>query len=420
MKNNYSSFISTEEMQQELEKISSKEQIKMTGTPLCYDEESIYVDHDFGHNLIIGGPGSGKTQSTILPKLYTAINATHSIIVDDGWGEIKSILDEDLKQANYKVFTFDFDNYTGNKWNPLDLVYKLYTNNKLDDAVMMLEKIANYILSDANSTTADPFWKECSVQLFVGTALYLFEKEKRLVTIQEIANKASKMTKEEYDVLNDNDPAKAFLKVVMSAPTDTKGSIISVFNNSIMCYSYSNKINEFLSESDFNIEDLLNLRVALFIRGCHNKQYLTNLISIFIEELVYVGIVNRNKYVVNVILDDFNDFVPFENLGKILSNVRGVHIGFTLCSTSLHRLSELYGETSLEYILSYFDKIIFLHANDEYTLEYVSKMCGNKNSDERLITPTELKLLKQFEAVVLKNRHLPFKTKLLPFYQYKK
>ena len=75
-------------------------------------------------------------------------------------------------------------------------------------------------------------------------------------------------------------------------------------------------------------------------------------------------------------------------------------------------------KTTLEHIIACFSKVIYLYANDEYTLEYVSNMCGNKNVDEKLITPTELKLLKTFECIILKSRHLPFKSKLLPFYQY--
>lgn len=420
MKNNYSDFITQEEMQQELKRVSSAKDIEMGGIPLCYDDEAVYMDIDMGHTLVVGSAGSGKTQSVVLPKIYSTINAQHSIIVDDEYGEIQRMLSDELVNNNYKVYNFNFDDFTGNKWNPLDLVYKLYKDNNLDDAVMILEKIANYILADTNNKNSDPFWKECCIQLFVGTALYLLEKEKRLITIQEVVNYASKITIEDYNKLDDNSPSKIFLRVIMTAPVDTRGSILSVFNNSVMCYSYSNKINDFLSESTINIEDLLNLRVALFINGCHSKQYITNLISIFVEELIYVCEKIKNKYIVNIILDDFNDFVPFDNFGKILAYIRSVHVELTLCSTSLHRLSELYGETSLEHIISYFNKIIYLFANDEYTLEFISNLCGNKRVDEKLISPTELKLLKQFEAIVIKSRHLPFKTKLLPYYQYKK
>ena len=93
---------------------------------------------------------------------------------------------------------------------------------------------------------------------------------------------------------------------------------------------------------------------------------------------------------------------------------------FTILADSIHKLEEIYGETSLEHIISHFIRVIYLFATDEFTVDYISKMCGDKNNNERLITPTELKLLKPLEVIILKMRHLPFKTKLLPFYQYKK
>ena len=54
-----------------------------------------------------------------------------------------------------------------------------------------------------------------------------------------------------------------------------------------------------------------------------------------------------------------------------------------------------------------------------YTINYISTLCGLKKNNESLIPETELKLLKPFEAIVIKSRMLPFRTKLLPYYQYK-
>lgn len=418
MKNNYSSFISKEEMQNELNKISSKEDIKKGGIPICYDDNAIYVDENYGHSLVIGATGSGKTQSITLPKAFTCINAGENLLVDDPKGEIYNLLKDELINNKYKIIKIDFQNFNGNKWNPLKLAYDLYKKNNLDDAIMILEKTAYYVFNDYNDVNADPFWINCVRQLFVGTFLYIIEKEDRLPTIYEISQYASKISLDNYNELNNNSPAKVFLKVTMTAPNETKGSIYAVFNNLIMCYAFSNKINDFLAETDFNFEDLLEDKIALFIFDCHKKKNITNLISLFIEELQYVCDINNNKRKINVLLDDFCDYITLDNLSLLLSNARSNYIEYTILIDSLHKLKEMYGETTLEHIISYFDKIIYLYSKDEYTTEYISRLCGNKNNDERLISSTELKLLKVFEAIVLKNRQLPFKTKLLPFYQY--
>ena len=419
MKNNYSSFIQQEDMQNNLKRITSRKEITKGGIPLCYDDENLYIDESFGHNLVIGATGSGKTQSVTLPKVFTSLIAGENLFVDDPKGEIYNLLKDELETNGYKAFKIDFQNFNGNKWNPLELAWKLYKEQNIDDAVMILEKTAYYIFTNYDNNNNDPFWINCVKQLFTGTALYIMEKENVLPTIHEISNYAEKITIDDFNNLNQESPAKVFLRIIMTAPKDTKGSIYAVFNSSIMNYSYSNKINTILEKNDFDLENLLEDKVALFIIDGHKKANITNLMALFIEELQYICDKKNNQRKINIVLDDFNDYVALENLGQLLSNARSNYMEYTILINSLHKLSEIYGETALEHIISYFDRIIYLYSKDEYTTEYISKLCGNKNDKERLISSTELKLLKIFEVVILKNRMLPFKTKLLPFYQYR-
>ena len=416
----YSKFISTSELQKELDKVSSKKDIKKGGIPLCYDDNAIYIDSTYGHSLVIGSTGSGKTQSISLPKLWTSIIAGENIIVDDVKGEMLEILKNDLTEKGYKVLKIDFINYDGNKWNPLKLAYDLYKENNIDDAVMILEKNAYYIFEDSSDENSDPFWINATKQLFCGLALYIMEKEDRAPSIYDIANYTSKVDEETFNKLDENSASKVLLKMVMMAPKDTKGSIYAVFNNKIMCYAIKNKTIEILSDNDFQLEDLLKEKTALFIVDNHKRQYITNLISLFIEELVYICEKHKNKKKINVLIDDFNDFDAVENFGKLLGDSRSLCIEYTILTSSFHKMLKIYGEISLEHIISQFNKIIYLFACDEYTLGYISNMCGNKSTNEKLISTTELKLLNRFEAVVLKSRHLPFKTKFLPFYVYSK
>ena len=416
----YSSFISFEDMIKDLEKITNKKEIERGGIPLCYDDEAVYLDNRYGHTLVVGSTGSGKTQTVTLPKVYTSIYAGENIIIDDQKGEVYERVEKDLKDNNYKLYKIDFSNFDGNKWNALKLAYDLYKDNNIDDSVMIIEKVAYYIFTDNKNDTSDPFWINTVKQLFTGTVLYLMEKEDKIPTIKEVYDCATNISIEDFNKLSGKSPAKPFLKVTVNAPTETKGSIYSVFNSKLMAFSYVNRINSFLEESDFELEDLLNDKVALFIIDAHNKPYYSNLVELFIEELCYVCNVKNNQNRINIILDDFNDYIPISDFGRLLASTRSIYVEFTLLASSLHPLSITYGEISLEHILSQFVRIIYLYANDDYTLEKISNMCGNKSKDEKLLSTTELKLIKTFEAVVFKTRHLPFKTKLLPFYEYPK
>jgi type IV secretory pathway TraG/TraD family ATPase VirD4 len=407
-------------MIKDLEKITDKKEIERGGIPLCYDDEAVYLDNRYGHTLVIGATGSGKTQTVTLPKIYTSIYAGENIIIDDQKGEVYERVEKDLKENNYKLYKIDFSNFNGNKWNALKLAYSLYKNNNIDDSVMIIEKVAYYIFTDNKNDTSDPFWINTVKQLFTGTILYIMEKEDKIPTIKEVYDCATNITIEDFNKLNNSSPAKSFLKVTINAPTETKGSIYSVFNSKLMAFSYVNRINSFLEESDFELEDLLNDKVALFIIDAHNKPYYSNLVELFVEELCYICNVKNNNKRINIILDDFNDYIPINDFGRLLSSTRSINVEFTILASSLHPLSLAYGEISLEHIISQFVRIIYLYANDDYTLEKISSMCGNKSKDEKLLSTTELKLIKTFDAVVFKTRHLPFKTTLLPFYKYPK
>ena len=65
-----------------------------------------------------------------------------------------------------------------------------------------------------------------------------------------------------------------------------------------------------------------------------------------------------------------------------------------------------------------FGNIIYLLASDVETLEEISNLCGKKSESEPLISIEELKLLDEFEAVILMPRISPIRTKLVPYYEY--
>ena len=69
-----------------------------------------------------------------------------------------------------------------------------------------------------------------------------------------------------------------------------------------------------------------------------------------------------------------------------------------------------------ETIRSNCGNIIYLITTELAALEEISKLCGDQNSKSALITKEELKTLKLFEAIILKTRVMPIKTKLKPDY----
>ena len=80
----------------------------------------------------------------------------------------------------------------------------------------------------------------------------------------------------------------------------------------------------------------------------------------------------------------------------------------------------MYSKEAVEILKMCFGNLIYLLSDDIYTLEEISKYCGEKEVDGKilpLISKEELKTLKPFEAIVIMSRNHPFKTELLPDYK---
>lgn len=100
----------------------------------------------------------------------------------------------------------------------------------------------------------------------------------------------------------------------------------------------------------------------------------------------------------------------------LINYTRSLNVRFTILLNSYIELKNKYGEEESELIKYSCSNIIYLLAKDDYTLEEISKLCGNQSSKLALITKEELRTLKMFEAIILKTRVMPIKTKLKPDY----
>lgn len=424
---NYAQWKNLSELKEQLTKIDKNINIKKSGNILTYDEEHIYIDDKPHHTLVIGSTGSGKTQSVVLPQTKLAMYSNESLLIKDNNGELYENIAENLKERGYKVYAINYDEPTkGNNWNPLSLPYKLYKEGNVDESQKSLEKIGYYLFQASAKSNSDPFWTISATQYFVGISLYLFEHAKE----EEINfNSIYDITcagEEKYDdktyfqhllsKLERTTPAYINLSGTLSAPNETRGGIISVFKQIIKIFVSRQNLSSMLSCSDFDLDEITNDKFAIFLIGDVNM-YTTRLEPLFVEQLqTVISLSKKSTRRINIILDEFESLVPLDNFSALLNRSRSLNIKFTLLIKSLIDLERQYGKENAEILKYTMGCIIYLLANDIYTLEEICRLCGNKSTGVPLITPEELKLLQTFEAIVLIPRMQPIKTKLLPDY----
>lgn len=438
--NGYSRWCKNKEMKKALDIVVIKptdDNISKGGIPLYNDGNEVWVDTGGYHNMIIGSTGSGKSQSISFPFINVMAKAGESMIVTDPKGELYEGTAKELEKRGYNIVLLNFrDPDKGNGWNPFTIPYQLYKSGNKDKAIEMLEDLAKNILYD-ESSKSDPFWNNTSADYFAGLAWSLFqdatsEDEVNINSINYMATAGEqKLGGTNYikEYFSSKDPTSTeSIKVnsTISAPNETKGSILSVFNQKIQLFSSRETLSSMLSNSDFSMEDIGRKKTAVFIVIQDEKKTYHSLVTIFLkqcyETLVRVAQENNGgklKYRTNFLLDEFANMPPLSDVDAMVSAARSRNIRLSFIIQNFSQLNDVYGKEKAETIRGNCGNTIYLLSTELNALEEISKMCGeikskkdDKTDSRPLVTVTDLQNFKEEEALILRSRMRPFKTKL--------
>ena len=411
------------------------------GIPLIMKPNKVWVDNGGYHNLVIGSTGAGKTQTTVLPMVNLLAKHDESMIITDPKGEIYEDTSNYLKSLGYNIVLLNFrDPQQGNAWNPMYLPYSLYKDGNIDKSVELLEDLAANILRDPSAKGQDPFWENTSADYFAGLACALFEDadptEINLNSISLMTTVGEeKLANTTYvkDYFSYKDPGStAYTKAssTLMAPSETKGSILSVFKQKIQLFASRANLSEMLSNNDFDMRDIGRKKTAVFIVIQDEKTTYHSLVTIFLkqcyETLISVAQESGGKlpHRTNFILDEFANMPPLKDVTTMVTAARSRNIRFTFIIQNFAQLYEVYGKENGETIKGNCGNIVYLISTELSALEEISKMCGEVKSKEKektsstpLVTVSDLQRLDQWETIILRLREMPFKTKLTPNFQ---
>lgn len=426
--NYYARWLRTEELLRESRKINvinNVEEIKEGGLPIGTIDNQVILDSEEGHNLIIGTTGSGKTQMTTLPMLYSINKANESVVIKDVRGELYEMTANAFKENGYDVITINLDNPDyGNSWNPFTLPKYLYDKGKKDEALTLVSEFAKTIVYE--KATNDPFWQNTAASYLTGLVLSLMEN----ASSDEINfNSVTKLTMlnendEEIDLLDayfsSIDKNSAIYKSIAStylAPRETKSSILSVLNQKLCPYTNRECLSNMLAYTNFDLLKINDKKVAIYIITSNESNENDVLTNIFIRQCYYLLMSEKRKTMFNFIFDDFdNSSSPLNNLIDMLDLGRGNKIRFTFLVKSFIRLNDLYGSLTLELFKESCINILYLLTNDRKTAEDISELCGMQDKELRLVSVEALKRMNIWQAILIKNRLMPYSTKLRPFF----
>lgn len=438
----YSRWAKDKEIKEELERVEIKQANSTSaGVPLILNDNEMWVDNSEYHSLVIGATGSGKTQTVILPQVHSLAKARESMIITDPKGEIYEKTSNMLRARGYQILLLNFrDPQNGNAWNPMSLPYQMYKSGNQDKAIELLDDLALNILYDESNQNADPFWEKTSADYFSGVALGLFEdaKEEEIninsislaTTVGEEKFGGSTYIKEYFAAKDPASAAAINASSTIMAPTETKGSILSVFKQKVKLFASRDNLSEMLSHSDIDLASIGERPTAVFIVIQDEKKTYHSLVTILLKQIyeTLIGVAQQHggKLPVrtNFLLDEFANMPPLKDVTTMITAARSRHIRFTMIIQNFAQLDQVYGKENAETIRGNCGNIIYLITTELKALEEISKMCGevkskkdDKTASTPLVTVSDLQRMKQFEVIILRMRKQPFKTKFTPYFK---
>lgn len=444
----FSRWCTDKEMKKTLSELNVRdENYDKAGFPIISNSDKFWVDNGESHNLVIGSTGTGKTQCIIHPLVKILAKKGESMIVTDPKGEIYRESAGLLKKEGYQILVLNFrEPQKGNCWNPLNLPYKLYKEGNTDKSMEILDDLATNILYDENSSNQDPFWEKTSADYFAGLALGLFEDGKEeeininsinlMVNVGEERHGPKSTYIKEY--FNSKDPASSAYTCAsgtINAPDDTKNSILSTFRQKIRLFASRENLSEMLSQSDFSIDTIGKQKTAVFMIIHDEKKTYHALATIFIKQC-YESLIDVAQHTdngklpvrTNFILDEFQNMPPIKDITTMVAAARSRDIRLTMIIQNFAGLEATYNKEVAQTIRSNCNNLLYLLTTELAALKEISELCGDKmvkvgkGDKEReearpLATVADLQKLKLFDAIVIRTRLNPYKTRLKPNFE---
>ncbi len=367
--------------------------------------EEIQVLSDEGHNIVLGGTGSGKTRRMVIPTICATGLAGDSMILSDPKGELYDYTAPFLRSLGYQVIVLDFrEPKKSQRFNFLQNVIDRVKEGDIGRAVESAWDIVSTLVDkDLKAKQEEAIWRDGkSAVLAMGILavvlenidhpeyqnmgnVYTFIAEMgKMRESAEDKKKASYYTcLERYvETLPADHPIRPLAQIAEIAPSKTRASFYASALTAIHKFSDIN-IRLMTQWTDFDIDSIGREKSALFILLPDEKTTYYPLASLIVSQL-YERLVRsadkkggRLDKTVFFNLDEFGNFTVISDFAAKITVSRSRGIFFNLIIQSFAQLEEKYGAEVAKIIRGNCEHLLYLKSNDKSTLKEISEMLGN-------------------------------------------
>ena len=191
--------------------IDGKPVTQRAGLPIYmprFRKQTIFVDANDNHSILIGTTNSGKTFSVILQMIELVCMSGECAVINDPKGELYEYTAKQFEEAGYEIIKLNLVNAkASDAWAPLELAWDTWKKAYMDhqealkewkaeettftpaekaewlaripepdysQAIEFLKDLANSLTYDPN--VKDPFWNDSARDCIIGMAAFLMEE----------------------------------------------------------------------------------------------------------------------------------------------------------------------------------------------------------------------------------------------------
>ena len=348
------------------------------------------------NRLIIGGPGSRKTTSIVLP---TILQGYGSYIITDPKGELLRSTGTFLKAQGIEVSVLNLvDMARSDGYNPFR-----YIREPEDILRLVTNLIKN--TTPANSRSNDPFWERAETALIEALMFYLWqecdESSQDFATLVELiescgASEADENEKFPMDILfeqlEEEDPHSIALQMwrVFKQSRGRTAQSILVAASVRLAHFILPQFAALTERDELDIGSLGLRQRYLFCVIPDNDTSFNFLISMLYtqvyQELYRVAATFPDIKLpvpVRVVMDEFANIALPDDFSRILNTCRSREIYIDVIIQALAQLKGLFADGKWEAISGSCATLVYLGGNEQSTHEYISKMLGKDTIDTR-------------------------------------
>ena len=320
--------------------------------------------------ITIGNPGSGKSQSVILPIIADTMKEKDSIIVTDPQGELKHEILKFAKVTGHIVIIHDPTDENAARYN---LAHGI-------NSVTLATSVANVISGGGG----EGYWEKAATGLFAGCLM-------RYDSIGDIAVAMNDMKRLAKELKEPGDDA-SFLTADWTEAAVGEGArqalgVISTLKTNIQAWADS-KVRAATDVSDIQAEMLLKKPVALILTVPSKEKsalapYLGACMTRLLLELDSIGekLGGALPRPVKFIIDEFPAMGNLEVIVEQANLVRKRRISFILAAQTIGQLRRIYGPDGASTLLAGMATNIIFGGTDKDTAQHYAQLGGNMTKE---------------------------------------